>query len=676
MRTLHLYILSSLALAQPLFSLLSGNSTFLVAHGSQPVDILLLVLSMMFILPTIFVLLTKLASLISGKLGQIVHALFFFLLLAALCLPFLKHLSSSSTVVFPAAAMIAGLAVAAYYRWKTVPLFLNFLSPALVLVPALFLLAPQIETLFAEESRSGITGKQLKSKVPIVFIVLDELPLTSLLDNEGAVDGVRYPNFARLANHSTWFRNDSAVSMLTHSAVPAILTGKYPTEWYSPTMRDYPQNLFTLLEDKYRMHVFETVTRLAPRSVTQAEAESLGSRMQYLMADVAAIYLHIILPDDLAARLPSVTDTWDDFWNNNRQAAPDDTIHPRRDRTEFFARFLASIQPTKEPELYFIHLMLPHRPWRYLPSGKEYEDQDTGTFGAIGGGGKATWPDEADITIEAYQRHLLQLSFVDRLLGQVIDKLQQTNLFDRSLIILTADHGISFRPGQPLRIPNKINYQDILLVPLLVKMPGQTTQRVVHANVENVDILPTIAGIVGLEIPEKIDGVSLFSADNTRKVKQAIVRGKLQKFPANLEENNDTLERKIALFGSRTPAEYLFRIGQDKQLIGKSVSELNPLTGNSTASVWKLPVYSKVDPNSPVAPVLIAGKVQPEPRTPVGIAVAINGTIRATTSTFENETGRFRAIVPDNSFRSGANTIQVLILPAKDGSPLLLARLR
>ena len=56
---------------------------------------------------------------------------------------------------------------------------------------------------------------------------------------------------------------------------------------------------------------------------------------------------------------------------------------------------------------------------------------------------------------QKYQRHLLQVEFTDRLLGRALDELHATGLYDRSLIVVTADHGESFgRPGQrPRRRP-------------------------------------------------------------------------------------------------------------------------------------------------------------------------------------------------------------------------------
>ena len=63
---------------------------------------------------------------------------------------------------------------------------------------------------------------------PVVMVVFDELPLTSLLDGRGRIDRFRYPNFAALAGDSTWYANATTVSDSTKLAIPSILDGRLP----------------------------------------------------------------------------------------------------------------------------------------------------------------------------------------------------------------------------------------------------------------------------------------------------------------------------------------------------------------------------------------------------------------------------------------------------------------
>ena len=83
------------------------------------------------------------------------------------------------------------------------------------------------------------------------------------------------------------------------------------------------------------------------------------------------------------------------------------------------------------------------------------------------------WQDDDWLTLQAYQRYLLQLSYTDRALGRVLARLRATGVYDRALVIATPDHGLSFRAGEPRRNVTRANMPDIAFVPLFVKLPGQ-----------------------------------------------------------------------------------------------------------------------------------------------------------------------------------------------------------
>ncbi len=105
------------------------------------------------------------------------------------------------------------------------------------------------------------------------------------------------------------------------------------------------------------------------------------------------------------------------------------------------------------------------------------------------------------MTLQAYQRHLLQVGYADRLLGDLLERLRDTGMYDRSLVVVTADHGMSFREGESGRVASQANLEDIAFVPLFVKQPGQERGEVVDHHVETIDVLPTIAEVLGFRIP-------------------------------------------------------------------------------------------------------------------------------------------------------------------------------
>src|SRR3954451_22128301 len=99
---------------------------------------------------------------------------------------------------------------------------------------------------------------------PVVVVVLDALPVQLLEDGHGAIDAVRYPNFAAFAAEGMWYRHATTISESTRFSVPAILDGRRPRPGLGATYAAHPSNLFTLLQSQYRMNVHEEATYLCP----------------------------------------------------------------------------------------------------------------------------------------------------------------------------------------------------------------------------------------------------------------------------------------------------------------------------------------------------------------------------------------------------------------------------
>ena len=81
-----------------------------------------------------------------------------------------------------------------------------------------------------------------------------------------------------------------------------------------------------------------------------------------------------------------------------------------------------------------------------------------------------------------HQRHLAQVGFADRLVGDLIARLREVGAYDKALVIITADHGASYREGRSRRRPQpqRQNLSDILQVPILVKLPDIEAQSSAH----------------------------------------------------------------------------------------------------------------------------------------------------------------------------------------------------
>jgi Sulfatase len=506
---LHLAVLWMFAFARPLFEVLEDSPAFFVARGNATVDIVLLAIGFAFVPPSLMVLCeAALIPLRSVRRG--LHLSFVALLLAAIALQILDGLASWPALILILALVVAGAGGAwAYARTRVAPAVLSVVSPVPVLIVGYFLFLSPVSDLVMPQDVETVASAEGGTSTPVVFVVFDEFSGASLANRSGKVDASRFPNLAAFSGDSTWYRNATTVADETTAAVPALLAGVRPHEGSLPIALDYPENLFTALDESHSLNVVEPATDLSPRRLCSEARPSLGNRLRGLADDLSVVSAYLLLPADLEDGLPEVDRTFASF----RKGGRDDNASKRvsagipiaglENRPGQFARFLRGIDgDTAKPQLDFLHLGLPHLPWQHLPSGKSYD--------VIGpdppGLSNEHWAPDGWLTRQGYQRYLLQLGYVDRLLGRLMDRLRAEGLYDRSLIVVTADHGISFRADLNRRVIVPGNAPDIASVPLFVKKPGQGSGRVDEAAVRTIDVLPTVAEVAGVRLPPGADG--------------------------------------------------------------------------------------------------------------------------------------------------------------------------
>ncbi len=669
---LHLIVLWGLAVAQPIYDLLARHSGFFVVRRSEPADVLILAGVLSFLLPAAVAGILAILRWVHRSAGVLCHRIAVAVLIAVLALQVVKRLVEPPGWMALALAAGAGVAgVAAYHRLAAARLFLTLLTPAIAVFPAVFLLDPSVSKIVRPRHVEAIADLEVRpdtfaAETPVIMIVFDALPLTSLMNGAGEIDSVRFPSFASLATSATWYRGATTVSVDTIWALPAILTGTYPDVSLQPSFRDHPRNLFTLLGDSYQLTLFEDLTDLCPAELCPRTITPLAQRLRDLASDLHVVFLHVLLPADLTGSLPQISQTWNDF-------AIRDAKLDKRNRSRMFRGFLGSIDPPRPRGLYFLHSLFPHAPYQYMPSGKQYTRvrQDIGRQAVLQG----RWSDDEGAVLQHYRRHLLQVGMADKLLGHTLERLRETDFFDRSLIVVTADHGVSFRPGDYRRKLTETNFMDVMPVPLLIKRPGQTAGEIDDRNVETIDVLPTIADLLGLDLPWPVDGVSADDASRPERPTKicygeaASITGELELPSAAFEATLAATRRKEQILGDGDFAD-LLRGGPYPELVGRSIEELavGEGSGGLFAKLASPSLFREVDPTSSFVPALVEGFVGPagELEPPLDLAIGINGAVAATTRTRSDPLGggllAFSALAPETAFRPGANDVEVLVI--------------
>ena len=104
-----------------------------------------------------------------------------------------------------------------------------------------------------------------------------------------------------------------------------------------------------------------------------------------------------------------------------------------------------------------------------------------------------------------------KLAFADRLLGTLLRRLHEKGLYDRALIVVTADNGESFLHRNANRhLATAETIEEIADTPLFIKRPFQHAGRVSRPSRRTEDILPTIADVLGIRMPWRVSGESVF----------------------------------------------------------------------------------------------------------------------------------------------------------------------
>lgn len=665
---LELLALTGIAVAQPVLDVLNNSPETLIGHQAGGIAIVLAT-AVIVLAPALALWgLETLVGLLSRRARDWMHLVLLGLLAGVIAVEVAKRATPLRPSRLIAGGVVVALVAAALTRLSLVRLWLRYLAIAPLAFALLFLSTSPVRTLLVED-----TGRSpdvaVRRPAPVVMMVLDEFPLMSLLDGRGRIDRDLYPNLAALADGANWYRNDTTVSPLTTSATPAILTGRYPTRaGIAPTLAALPENVFTLLGRTYEVQASEIFTALCPRNLCHGgSGRSIGA-VGPLLGDAIDTFGRLASPTRSRAPVQ---------FSGDLRGEPD---APARVRA--FIRSLGRSESEK-PRLDFIHLMLPHGAWRYLPSGQRYEAPNPPTGFAF-----TSWSDEAT-ALAARQRHLLQVRYTDAVVGQVMARMKALGTYDESLFIVTSDHGAAFTARAPYRAISAANYEQILWTPLFVKLPGQTRGEVSDRQVRSIDVVPTIADVLGVKLPWKVDGTSVLrSRRETDNLRVLSWPGRDQLKPrADGYLRLDARAGFAHVLQAAVPkgggdgSLALYQAGRFGRLVGEQVDRLPAAAPTAfTARLDDPERWTDVDPGAAEIPVYVSGKVRT--REPVAVVVSVNGVVGGWSETFkELTTGGFGfgernrrgffTLIPPQLLRPGRNEIEVFVARADAGSVAL-----
>lgn len=510
-----------MAITQPALDLLGRNPEFFIAGGYTESQIVHFALVVALVPSAIAVGLFVVARLVHRRVGNAIHWILLGLLGALFGNVLARGLGADGTVVAIVASILGAAAASGLARAKGGRLLLQYLAMANVLFLVGFLVVSPVSQLL----QGGVDPEAIGPVTvpvppgPIVFIVFDELPLATLMRDDGTINAERYPAFARLAAGSTWYRNASSVHSRTERAVPALMTGTVLNRREMPTYNDLPRNLLSLFSTAMPVERYEAVTDLCPPETCE---ERPGQPLRQTLTDASIVFGHRVLPPSLREDLAPIDDAWGSFGDGLEATAP-----PAEEGDDVFAtanplaRYRAFDDSERSPEaqalhvveqgfaidqrptLHFVHVVFPHAPWWTTPWGTRVMPPLPATVQ------RAEEPGFAWSALSYYQRHSMQVGTADVALGQVLDQIERVGAWDNATIVVTADHGTSTIPPGLGRDAPDANADDVYRVPMFFKAPGQVVPVVSDDVALTVDVLPTLIDLLDVETTWTMDGHSL-----------------------------------------------------------------------------------------------------------------------------------------------------------------------
>jgi hypothetical protein len=633
------------------------------------------------------------------------------------------------------AVVVGGGAAFAYVRVHAVRQWLAFCVFAPALFVFLFLVGSPTADLLGGQDVAAADVAEAETPRSVVVIVWDEWPLMSIIDEQGEIDADLYPNLAALAGDGAFFRNASTTATATPYASPSIVTGRYPTgEMVSPLANEHPESIFTLLASQYDLEANESVTRLcppnlcdgefvdhpdAPTAVDEPSDGDDGSgdgALGALLGEAPDVFRSMVSPfaegsiaafDEAAFVVtepdpeadpdpvgPDVDDAVEEATHFGEEGTGAEELNTSFGLTSV-DRVIAAIEENEGPTLHYAHVQMPHAPYQYLPSRQIYQEPADEARREIDEHTVGSRPAQQAAVDLAHQRMLLQVGYADALVGDVVERLRETGLYDDTVVVMTSDHGAGFVRGQTIRALGNTTpldeslYGDVLYVPLIIKGPGLEPGTVSDANVSIIDIVPTVAEMIGVDIPWEVDGISLVSGERTTDEKRFHLVtmtasdgrvtnpiGPVVTFDGGRFQNDALGHHVGTLLRGDNPEFAFYDVDDAGELVGRDVAELaagSSEPSDASATVRDLDSWRSVDLAARVPAHLRASIVGLDGEAPVTIAVSLNGRIAAVgpTWTTSSEPHHFEAMLAPSLLRAGENVVELWVVEGVEGSRTL-----
>ena len=165
------------------------------------------------------------------------------------------------------------------------------------------------------------------------------------------------------------------------------------------------------------------------------------------------------------------------------------------------------------PFFLYVHTIDPHAPYdppenyrrEFAP---EVRDPDAGSFEHIRGLAFGEIPRTPQTEQDLVDLYDAEIAFADQQFGLLLENLRARGLYDEMLVVFASDHGEGFYE-HGIQGHGWDLYGEAIQVPLILKPPRTSSGKRVPELAQQIDLLPTLLELVGIEVPKMLRGRSL-----------------------------------------------------------------------------------------------------------------------------------------------------------------------
>lgn len=372
--------------------------------------------------------------------------------------------------------------------WGMKPQWIYALTAGIFIVSHLLLAVPDQNVAFALSSQRTADAEQRPN---IILLTADGLNATHM--SVYGYERETTPNISRLADSALVAENAFSNAGNSPASVVSLYTGKYPAS----TRMVFPPDIlkggdaYEHLPGILRSQGYKTVQITVPYyldaktlnvadgfdkiKMSSAVPSKLLNRIgKFMPSD------HALFADETIKRV--VDRIRHIFWIKEMDNPYLEVtgMYARRVDIERWVYLRQEIQAATQPIFVHVHLMVTHGEDFYpmeqkFSAGQSIEDQEP-------------WSEDF------YDDSILDF---DKNAGELVSELSKSGLMEKTILIIGSDHGMEWNQLERL--------------PLIIRFPNGKYAGRIQANVQNLDIAPTLLDYIGLDQPDWMRGTSLIA---------------------------------------------------------------------------------------------------------------------------------------------------------------------